>query len=467
MQLNLIASRPFVAVHANNIDAFIPEMWANESLAILSENMVAANLVHRDFEPEFANFGDIVNTRRPGEFTALRKTNDDEVTVQDATATNVQVPLDQHMHVSFMIKDGEEKKSFKNLVETYLSPAVLALSRMVDQVVLGQYPQFIANAYGSLLGLSSSNVKDRILGTRNLMNVNKAYVEGRNLIWCPDGETVALQLAEFTNAQDTGDDGTAQAEAFLGRKFGFQNYMCQNMASVATGNTTSAGAINLTAGYAKGTTSALVVDGITGIIATGTWLKIAGDDAPNQVVAHSETLGNTVGITLRYPLRAAVVNDAVITFYTPGAINFGAGYAAGYSKTLTIDGFTVAPKAGQIVSFGTGTGQVLYTVVSATTTSLVLDRPLEAALLDDAVVNIGPAGQYNLAFHRNAMTLAIRPLDTPRSGTGAASASVNAGGLTMRVVITYDGRKQGHLVTLDFLAGIKVLDSNLGAVLLG
>ncbi|MEX0827859.1 MAG: hypothetical protein WD005_02800, partial [Haliea sp.] len=47
-------------------DAFVPEVWAQEGLAILEENMVAANLVHRDFENQIASFGDVVNTRRPG-----------------------------------------------------------------------------------------------------------------------------------------------------------------------------------------------------------------------------------------------------------------------------------------------------------------------------------------------------------------------------------------------------------------
>lgn len=462
-----IQSVPFQTVYANDVDALIPELWANESLAILEENMVAANLVHRDFQPVFAKFGDIVHTRRPGEFEALRKTVTDDVTVQDVTSTDVQVPLNQHIHVSFLIRDGEETLAFKDLVETYLSPAMLAQARFIDKIVLGQYSQFLANGYGSLGGLSSSNVKDRILGVRNLMNINKAYVESRNVIWNPNSETVALQLGEFTQAQDVGDQGFALREASLGRKFGFNNYMCQNMADVATGNTTSAGAINLSAGYAKGTTSALVVDGITGAIATGTWLKIVGEDAPNQVTAHSETLGNTVGITLRYPLKQAVLNDAVITFYTPGAVNLVAGYAAGYAKPITIDGFTVAPKVGQIVSFGLSGSAAIYTILKASTTSITLDRPLEAALANDDAVNIGPAGSYNLAFHKNAMTLVIRPLQSPKAGTGALSTVVNMNGLSMRATITYNGTQQGHLVTLDMLAGIKVIDTNLGAVLFG
>jgi hypothetical protein len=457
-----ILSVPFVSVYANDVDALIPELWAQESLAILEENMVAANLVHRDFEPTFAKFGDIVHTRRPGELETLRKVVTDDVTVQDVSSTDVQVKLDQHNHVSFLIRDGEEALSFKDLIPIYLRPATLALARFVDRIVLGQYPQFLANAYGLLGGLTSSNVKDAILGTRNLMNINKAYESGRNLIWAPTAETVALSLAEFTQVQDAGDGGSALREASLGRKFQFNNYMCQNMADVATGNTTSAGAINLSAGYAKGST-VLTVDGITGAIATGTWLTIAGDASPQRVTAHSETLGNTTSITISPGLRRAVVNDAVITFYTPGAVNLLAGYAAGWTKPIVIDGFTVAPKVGQLVTFGTTS--TVYTVLKGSTTAITLDRALEAAIADDAAVNIGPAGSYNMAFHRDAMTLAIRPLQPPK--VGALSSVVNMNGLSVRATITYDGNKQGHLVTLDMLLGIKVLDSNLGAILLG
>lgn len=464
--MRFINATPQVNVYANDIDALIPELWAQESLAILEENMIAANLVHRDFEPTFAKFGDTVHTRRPGEFTAKRKTTTDDVTVQDATSTDVPVRLDQHVHVSFLLRDGEESLAFQDLVSTYMAPAMLAQARFVDQIVLGQYPQFLAYCYGTLGGLSSTNVKDRILGTRNKMNINKAYMDGRNLIWTPSSETIALALAEFTNAQDVGDQGVAMREAWLGRKFQFNNYMCQNMQDIS-GITTSTGAINNASGYGLGTNVSMTVDGITGIIATGTWFKIAGDDRPLRVTAHTETLGNTTAITAHTTLSAAVVDNAVITFYTPGAINNASGYAAGYSKYMTIDGFTVAPKVGDFVTFTTGTTPVLYTVVDATTTTILLDRPLEGALSDNDPVNVGPNGSYNLAFHRNAMTLVVRPLALPRAGAGAMGAVVNHNGLSMRAVITYDGTKQGHLVTLDMLCGIKVLDAHLGAVLLG
>jgi hypothetical protein len=77
-----------------------------------------------------------------------------------------------------------------------------------------------------------------------------------------------------------------------------------------------------------------------------------------------------------------------------------------------------------------------------------------------------PAGDYNFAFHRNALALVTRPLAAPAAGTGALSFVASYNGLSMRVTITYDGTKQGHLVTCDLLCGIKTLDRRLGCVLL-
>src|SRR5260370_1147528 len=84
-----------VVCYANDNSAFIPAIWSQTGLAILEESMVMANLVHRDFENDIANFGDTVNTRRPGQFGIRRKTDATTLTQQDASATNVQVKLDQ------------------------------------------------------------------------------------------------------------------------------------------------------------------------------------------------------------------------------------------------------------------------------------------------------------------------------------------------------------------------------------
>lgn len=454
----------FVLAYDNTLAAFNPQMWANESIMILQEQMVASRLVHTDFAPLFAKQGEYVNTRKPGEFAAKRKDVNDNVTIQDATATNVQVPLDQHIHTSFLLRDGEEAKSFKNLVEEYLRPATLSMAQAVDKIVLGQAPQFIANQYGAVGGLSASNGVQYVTGMRGVMNRNKAHVTGRNLILGADAETLMLQNPTFHQADRLGDEGTALREASLGRKFGFDMWMGQNIAESDAEAGLDTIAVDNAAGYAKGAT-VLTVDGDApggGECPAGKWISVGGAVYHVSAVDASPV----TSVTLEYGLVAAVSDDDVITIYPSAAVDNASGYAAGWAKEIAIDSTGSYPlEVGRMVTFGATAHR--YTVIETNgTTSMLLDRPLVAALSDDDAVHYGPSGGMNFAFHRNALTLVIRPLDMPRDGTGAASGLAMFNDLAMRAVITYDGEKQGHLVTLDFLLGIKVLDTALGGVLL-
>lgn len=454
-------SKTWMLAYANALDAFVPELWANESLMILEENMVVAALIHRDFQPLVANFGDVVNTRKPADFTVKRKTDADSVTIQDASAANVAVKLNQHLHTSFLLKDGEESKSFKELVEEFLRPAMISISRGVDLIVSGQVFQYLANNAGTL---NSSAVKKDVIDTRKVMNDNKVIERPRNLVLSSQAEADLLNVENFTDANRVGDDGTAMREASLGRKFGFDMFMAQNISEVTDPALVTGTLINAAAGFTVGTT-VLVVDGATAAadIPDGSWLTIAGDEIPQRVTA---TAGDPVtGITISPGLRRAVIDDAAITVIDEGEVNLAAGFALDFAKEIIVDGFGVGDlQVGQLVAFGVQTQ--VYSVIEVNgVIGITLDRPLELAIADDDNVYIGPAGSYNFAFHRNALSLVIRPLAMPRPGAGAIASVQSHNQIAMRVVITYDGDKQGHLVTLDLLLGVKVLDVALGAVM--
>ena len=452
-------STPWKSAYANDLDAFIPEVWAQESLMILEANMVMPHLVNRNFENEIAMFGDVVNTRQPAKFTAARKIDTDDVTVQDAVATNVAVKLNQHWHTSFLIRDGEESKGFKNLREEYLVPAVMSIAQAIDEVLSTQVYQFATNAVGKL---GTDATAQLVIDAREKMTNNLAPMQGRNLVVTPNVEGTLLNIDKFTNANNIGDDGTALKEGSLGRKYGFDMFTCQNQPSVAAGNTVATGAINYSSGYAIGTTT-FTVDGFSAAIGAGSYITIGGDMTPLRVVS---TVGGATptAITTLTGNLSAVANDAVVTSYTPGAVNLTAGYAANFAKNIAVDGFTVAPKVGQLVSFGASTATDVYGALSTpTTTALLADRPLDTGISNDDAVNIGPSGEFCFAFHRNALSLVTRPLAAPAAGTGALSYVATYNGLGLRVVITYDGNKQGHLVTVDILGGVKVLNTDLGA----
>jgi len=458
---------------ANDNDAFIPEIWAQESLMILENNMVAANLVHRDFENQIAQFGDVVNTRRPSEFEAVRKTDTDAISVQDAISQNVAVPLNQHIHTSFIIKDGEETKGFQVLRDVYLEPAMLSIAQMIDEVVLGEAYQFLTldNGAPNVVGqLGVAATKQTLIAVREQLNVNKCPQIGRNLIVCPSTEADLLAVDALISAEQVGDAGTALREASLGRRFGILHWMSQNTPNPIGTQIRAVGAVNLVAGYAAGTVT-MTVDGLVAALVAGEYFVVAGDNTPQRVI--SSVGGATPTSVTFFPgLVNAVLNDAVITFTKSAAINLVAGYVSGYAKSLVIDGLTTAPKAGQLVTFQAGAGikdnfSSVLTLDAPTTTKVSPNKPLSLALVDDDVVGMGPPGAYNLALHRNALALVTRPLAAPAAGTGALSFVASFNGLSMRVTITYDGTNQGHLVTCDMLLGVKVLDRRLGCVMLG
>lgn len=464
---NFLKSEPQFVSYVNTLDAWVPEVWAQETLAILEENMVAGRLVHTDFSDEVANFGDTVNTRRPNTFTAERKGVNDDVTIQDASATNVAVKLDQEIHVSFLIRDGEESKSFKDLRETYLGPAALALAQKIDRILLGQAYQFLGNSVGILGSFDSTTAKATILDARQKMNENKAHVTGRNLILAPGTETETLKLDLFIGADTVGDEGTAMREASLGRKLGFDIFMCQNTSSPAaaagTGN-----ANELASDALKGALS-LTLD--AGVVDNGQYFWLEDDGQPLRVASGGATTTVVPNRALKSDVAAATSDLFEITNGTvdlAGHVGVTT-YPAGYDKRIKVDG-TGTPSVGQLVAFSTDAPVLVageYSIVDIPATGYItLDRPLDNAIADNYIVNYGPRGDYNFAFHRNALALVTRPLAQPMEGTGAKSAVVSFNGLSVRLTISYLGVKQGHLVTLDLLCGVKVLDTDLGCVML-
>jgi hypothetical protein len=467
-------SKPFRTVFANDTDAYIPELWAQESVAILMENMVIANLVHTDFSNEVAKFGDIVHTRKPAEFTAARKTNADSVTIQDASATDIEVKLDQHFHTSFTIKDGEESKSFKQLTVEYLEPAVKSIAKAIDQILLGQAHSFYLNQEGLRNGLTTGNIIAEIVDTRKRMNINKAHVEGRNMILTPDSEAVALQVSTFHDADKVGDEGTALREASLGKKFQFEMFMCQNASStIGVAINANTPEVDLTAGYPIGTT-VVHVDVAGSSLKVGHWISIGG--VLHQVTALGTLTTQDIDVTIAPGLRSAVIDGADVTIGGECLVNDTGNYAAGYGKELVIDGYTGIIPAGTLCSFADpGTPNTIrtgiYSIISTTetagdTTGITLNRPLEVIAENNDEIHLGPPAQHNFAFHRNALALISRPLAPAPAGL-ALSSIADANGVGVRVTITYNGNTQGVLVTVDVLCGVKVLDTDLGAVMIG
>lgn len=221
-----------------------PEIWARESLILLQNTHVAANLVHRNFEMEVAQFGDTVNTRKPDKFSVNSVTNTitgGGFTVQQATATNVQVVLDQHQHVAFGITGRDMDTSIKNLVEEFMEPAMIPMAQKIDDDLLG--------ASG---GLTDSTVAETLVATPGTLaladfaNTRKTLrsqqvpmtpvggVSRISIVLGTEHEAQALQITALAQANTSGLNPPPIRTGFINMIYGMNVFADQGVPVGAT-----------------------------------------------------------------------------------------------------------------------------------------------------------------------------------------------------------------------------------------
>jgi hypothetical protein len=459
---------------ASGNDAFNPEVWAKESLEILFENMVVANLVHRSFEQEIAKYGDTVHTRRPAESLIMRRTDDTTVSTlnQATSSTDVPVVLNCWQNQTFCIKPGEMSLSFADLVQTYLAPRIKAMARGVDRSVLGRMAASFgttnATRAGTLNGLTSANAYAAVVALDQILNQNKAPQEGRNLVLAPSAKAALLQSDKFVKAMERGDGSSPITTAQLGEILNFSTWMAQNVNQVLSGADIVQFAIDASAVAAE--VAVIPATAVSTTATVGEYCTVAGDDQPSYISAVS----NNTSFTLAEGLKTGVLASAVATRYAKCAV--AATAVAGYAEGISLKSHTSGkhPQVGQLLAFcdaTTGANRHTYTVIevlttTTTTSTVLLDRPLDRTITQDStVVCPGPYGAINPAFHKNCLALVTRPLAV-QTGAGMLSAVQSADGIGITIAMQ-DWIGEGRKVSIDMLYGTAVLDANLCVPLLG
>jgi hypothetical protein len=456
--------RPF----DSTLNYYIPEFWALEGLASLWMNRGPASLFYQNFSKEIASAGDTVNVQRPNSFEASRYGVADTTTYQDPSASNIAIKLNQPTEVPFFVNNLQADLAKKDLITTYLDPAAEAINRAFERVGACQVYQFLSNRKGKLGGLTTSNAWQYVTDVGVTLDTNLAPPMHRYGFLSPAAKGTMMQNEAFFSAEKVGDQGTALRTASIGEKGNINWMMSQCVCAPRIGtayNTIQAGAVNNSGGYAAGTTS-LTVDGLTAAITAGTWLVIAGDDTPQRVV--STTGGSTPTAMVISPgLDYAVLNDAVISLYTPGAVNKVGGYAAGYSKKIIVDGFAKFPQLGQGICFDED-GDNIYGIIAvdSANNTIVLDRPLEEAISNDDDAFLLPGGTYNFVFNPLAVALIHRPLMQIPSDMGVRCSVQSYNGYSLRAQLGYNMDDKAFKIILDTLFGVKKLYNEFGAVLL-
>lgn len=289
-----------------------PSVIAKEALANLYANTVFARLVHRDYEPEFASkVGDTVTIRKPAVFAAAEFTS--TISAQNITETSTSVTLDKHLDVSAEVTAKQLTLSIQDFSAQVIQPAMMALAQKIDQLVAGRFVD-VANYQdvSSTPAITDLSALDKIL--------NKAKVPAfeRRMVVGPETKNAYITLSGIVDASQAAS-AEALRSASLGRIFGFDTYMSQNIAAFTKGTLGSAKVkTGVDAGAAAGT---FYNTTLTGTLKVGDLFTVA-NDSTQYVVTKAATAGsNEIAVEFYPAAKVAWAGDAVVTQHASSTEN--------------------------------------------------------------------------------------------------------------------------------------------------
>ena len=229
---------------------FIPELWSDEIIAAYKQNLVMANLVSKmSFK---GKKGDTLHIPKPTRGAASLKAASNQVTLQAATESEVQVLVNKHYEYSRLIEDITEVQALASLRKFYTGDAGYALAKQVDTdlLQLGRgaqggngtvaYDKAVIASDGSTLYTGSNEAAITDAGIRKIIQtLDDADVpmDGRVLVLPPVARNVMMGLARFTEQAFVGEVGSGNTirNGQIGNVYGVKVYVSTNC-ETATGD---------------------------------------------------------------------------------------------------------------------------------------------------------------------------------------------------------------------------------------
>lgn len=257
---------------------------AREALLILQSNMVATQLYDRRYESDFDGSearGDTIRIRRRDRGNA-QEFNGTAINPRGLEESKIDLTLEKHYDASFEITSKEAKLDLDSFSDQIVEPEVVSIAELVDAYALSKINDLPNNAGVDASGVPIAFATDigGVAQYRKVLNNLKVPMAGRQAIWSPEADAALLSIASFVEANKKGDNGTALAEASLGRVLGFDHWMAQNVDETPLTAADGASAlVNIPASVLPVGTTAIPVDGANGaavVFADRSTIQIGG-----------------------------------------------------------------------------------------------------------------------------------------------------------------------------------------------
>jgi len=404
-----------------------PSMIAKEGLMQLTNNLVFANQVHREYVSEFkGGQGASVAIRRPVKFNT---SNGATLVKQDVEEKSTNITIDQRKHVGWEFSTQDLTLSIEEYSERYIKPAAITLAQTVDRSIASLYST-VWNSVGTP-GTTPANFA-AVAAAAQRLDEMAVQTDKRTIAVNP---AAAYAIAgNQTTLEAVGDvRRTAYQEAMVGRVAKFDMFSSQNV-------------VNHTVGPLGGTPL------VNGAAQNVTYAAAIGAGWSQTLV----TDGWTAAAALR--VRAGDVFTMAGVFAVNPVPGEGSKQVMPYLQEFTVlaDGSSNA------------SGQLTLTISPPIITSGP-QQTVSAAPADNIGLTFrgtaNTAFPQNLAFHRNAFALVTVPLEMPDGVSFKARETYD--GLSMRVIKDYDITNDVEIIRLDILYGVDAIYPDLAARLWG
>lgn len=375
--------------------------------------MVLGAKVDRHLDSKFQKVGDSIQVPRPVMFVAtdgatLGAASD----IEERTAT---VKLDQRKKVHFEITSQDMTLNVEDMTEKYIKPAMVELAQKCESSIAEVYPNI-----GNFTGTAGTSPSTLLAVAQAGAVLTKLGVDTMSRTLAVDADA-SVTLAN--GLKDVFPDSIAKKaieEAMVGR-YGRWDILESN--SLAVHTVGALGGTPLVNGASQETTYALAGD---------SWTQTLNVDGWTVSIADILKAGD------------------VFTIAGVNSVNRRTRKTTGALQT-----FSVTEDA-----TSNGSGETALTITPPMITSGAF-QTVAAAPADGAAITVltGAAGAehvQNLGFHKNAITLAMAPLDLPEDGASAARESYE--GISIRAVRQYDITADKTIFRFDILYTVKAMN---------
>lgn len=405
------------------------DIIAKAALPILDNELGWINKLYRAPEEEFSKsvngykVGDTISIRRPADFTVRTGAT---LSTQDVIEGKVPFVIDQQIGVDFEFTSLELTLKIEDLASRVIKPAMVSLKNHMAADLATQMYRGFYNWAGTA-GQTINSFADFIKGPERL-NEMAVPMEDRIALLSPSDHAglVGAQTGLFAGSLVT--DAYRRGE--LGSLHDVETYMSQVVPTHVNG--TADNTTPLTDGNSQEVTYDTAKNTWTQTLVTDGW-----DSSSTLTAGTVFTIDGVFMVNPKTKVSTGILQQFVVT------ANVTANETTTADTTLTISPPIIVTGPHQTTTYSGNFDGRTITVVGTASTGY----------------------KQNLVFHKNAMALAVVPMELPQAAYGAARRT--EAGLSVRVIPIYDGTNDISKWRMDLLYGRKLIDPRLGTRLSG